>query len=168
MRTWNSPVVVSNSRIEPPSVSESCTARVTIVVRTRCGLEAGADRFADLAERTELADRARQLGLAPLQLLHEMHVLNRHRALRGKRAEKPYGALIERLDREPPQQEDTDDLLRSEHRHSQHRPLATELAGLVPLVGRIGEDIVDLHDAALESDPPDECSRASRRSGDRQ
>ena len=34
VRTWNSRVAWSNSKIEPPSVPESCTARATIVVST--------------------------------------------------------------------------------------------------------------------------------------
>ena len=93
-----------------------------------------------------------------------MHVLNRNCSLRGERADEPDRALVESVDLEAPQQNHADDPLGREHRDAQHRPLAAELARLVPLVGRIGQNVVDLHDAALEADPPDQ---RSRRRGDR-
>ena len=71
--------------IEPPSVPESSTACMAMVASTSVDVEAGADRLADLAQRLELVDLARQLGAARLQLLHELDAVDRHRRLTGER-----------------------------------------------------------------------------------
>src|SRR5215469_16691419 len=59
-------------------------------------VEGRADRLADLAQRPELADRARELARASLQLLEEAHVLDGDRRLVGERRDKPDLSVGER------------------------------------------------------------------------
>ena len=61
-------------------------------------VEARADRLADLAERAQLVDRARELLAALLELLEQLHVLDRDRALGRERRDELDRPVVERVD----------------------------------------------------------------------
>ena len=81
VRTWNSSVSSSNSKIEPPSAPDSSTARVTIVVSTCCRSRLELTAWLVSPSALQLVNRLRQLAAALLQLLEQLHVLDRDRAL---------------------------------------------------------------------------------------
>ena len=116
-------------------------------------VEARRDRLADLPERAELVDRARQL-------LQELHVAQRDRGLRRERGEQVDRAGAERVHRGAPEGQDTRDAVAGEDRHAQDRPEPAELAAGMPVVVGIRQDVWDLDDAALALDPAHQRARA--------
>ena len=127
----------SNSKIEPAVGPESSTARVDDRRQHLVEVEARADRLADLAERrssstersSRCAARARwksstfRIAIAPCA---------------AKRRDELDRPLAERVDLRAPQRDHTDDAAVHEHRDAEHGPEAAELAGLLPLVARVG------------------------------
>ena len=129
VRTSNTRVWASNSKIDPPSVSESSHGVGDDRRQHLVEVEARADGLADLAERPQLVDRAREVAPALLERLEELHVLDRDRALRGEGGDQGDRLVVERLDLVAPQRDDADDALVDEHRHAQQGADAAQLAG---------------------------------------
>ena len=100
---------------------------------------ARADGMADLPKRPQLVDRAREVAPALLELLEELHVLDRDRALRGEGGGEGDRLLVELLDLVAPQRDDAEDALVDKHRHAQQGADAAQLAGTVPLVVGVGD-----------------------------
>ena len=123
---------------------------------------ARADGVADLPERPQLVDRAREVAPALLELLEELHVLDRDRALRGEGRGEADRLVVERLDLVAPERDDAEDALVHEHRHAEQGADAAQVAGPVPLVVGVGEHVRDLHRAALQADAADDRARVLR------
>ena len=151
--------------MEPPSVPDSSTARVTIVLEHVVDVKAGADGLADLAERAQLADRGGEVMLALLERPEQLHVLDRERALRRERREDLHRAVVERRQLRSLQPDHADHALCGEHGNAHHRAGAAQVDGLVPLVLSVRQDVVDPDGAALEADASDHRSAGSRHLG---
>ena len=119
-------------------------------------VEARADGLAHLAQRLQLLDLVRELRAAGLQLLHQLHAVDRHRGLAGERGDDRHLPLVERVDLVAPEGERADDLVVEEHRRAHGRPEAGDPLEVVPAVLRIGQHVRDLLGPAVESDPADE------------
>ena len=115
-------------------------------------VEARGHGLADLAQRAQLVDR-------PGQVLEELHVPDRDRGLRGESRQKIDRPVAERIDLEPPEDQDSDDAVADEHGRAEHRAVPAELAPGRPAVDGIGEHVGDLDDAPLQRDPADERLR---------
>ena len=115
-------------------------------------VEARGHRLADLTQRPQLVDR-------PGQVLEELHVPDRDRGLRGEGRQKVDRPVAERIDLEPPEDQDSDDAVADQHRRAEHRAVPAELAPGGPAVDGISEHVGDLDDAPLQRDPADERLR---------
>ena len=118
--------------------------------------------MADLPERPQLVDRAREVAPALLERLEELHVLDRDRALRGEGVGEGDRLVVEQLDLVAPQRDDAEDALVDQHRHAQQGADAAEVAGLMPLVVGVRDHVRDLDGAALESYAADDRARILR------
>ena len=156
VRTSNTRVWALNSKIEPPSVSDSAHRLGDDRRQHLVEVAARADGVADLPEGPQLVDRAREVAPALLERLEELHVLDRDRALRGEGVGEGDRLVVERLDLVAPQRDDAEDALVDEHRHAQQGADAAEVAGTVPLVVGVGDHVRDLHRAALQPDAADD------------
>ncbi len=133
------------------------------------GVEAGADRLADLGEGLELLHLAPQLGRAVLERGDELDVPQGQRRLLGEGGEQLARAVVEGVDLVAPHRQDADHLVLDEHRRSHDGPAAAELLqGELRVVG-VGEDVLDLLGGAVHADASDEGARgrAGRGSGRR-
>ena len=77
--------------IEPPSVPVSRTALLTMLFEHGVGVEARADRLADLAQGLELLDLAGQLGAASLEGPHQVDLAQGDRRLGGELVQRGSG-----------------------------------------------------------------------------
>ena len=118
-------------------------------------IEGRRDRLADLAQGTQLLRRTSQL-------LEKLHVLDRDRRLGGERGEELDRPVAERIDLEPPEDQDADDPVAHQHRHAQHRAVPTEFPPDRPAVRGIRQHVGNLDDPSLEPDPADERLRTLR------
>ncbi len=123
-------------------------------------VEARVDRLADLAERAQLVDRAAQLRAARGQLVEQLHVLDRDRALCGERRHQADRPLAERLDDGPPQHDHADDLVVGQHRDAEQRAEAAEVERLLPAVLGIVARVGELNRATFQPDATDDRAGA--------
>ena len=156
VRTSNTRVWALNSKIEPPSVSDRRTAWAMIVVSisSRSRLELTAWLISPRA-RSSSTERARSRPRC-CELLEELHVLDRDRALRGEGVGERDRLVVERVDLVAPERDDAEDALVDQHRHAEQGADAAELARPVPLVVGVGEHVRDLDRAALQADAADD------------
>ena len=112
------------SMIEPPSVPESSTACMAMVESTwsTSRLELTASPTSRSASSS--LDLLGELRAARLELLHQLHAVDRHRGLAGERGDDRHLPLVERADLVAPERERADDLVVEEHRRSHGGPEA--------------------------------------------
>ena len=132
---------------------DSCTACMTIVDSTvaRSRLELTASP--SLAERLQLPDLVGELGAPGLQGAYEVEVAHRYRRSRGESSEERDGPILERIDLGAPYRQHADDLVVEQHRRAHGRAKAGDPLGILAPVGGVGEHVVDLDGAPLETDP---------------
>ena len=164
VRSANSPLSASYSKIDPPSASDSSTARATIVVRTssasRLELTAWLTSPRARSSSTERASSAPRscssrnrwtfwIAIAPWA---------------ANVVTSSIVALVERSDLVSVEHDHADDAPFGQHRDAEQRAEAPELERGLPLVARIGPRVLDLDGAPLEADQADDRARAA---GDR-
>ena len=126
-------------------------------------LQRRADRLPDLAQRRELADRARQRRRPLLQLLEEPGVLDGDHRLVGERLEQADLAVAEGTRLRAPARDGPDHLAIAQHRDGQERAVSSRsLSGVAQAIGRQREHVRDVDHPALEDGLPDRHLRPGR------
>jgi hypothetical protein len=102
-----------------------------------------------------LFQRLGELARARLLGLEQPHVLDRDHRLVGEGGGQLDLLVGERLNASPPNHDDADDVALPEHRHCEDSPMHLLLAPQIfgPSVPRVREDIVNVHDAAVQDSP---------------
>ena len=104
-------------------------------------VERRGDRAADLAERLQLAHRARQLAGPRLHLVEQAHVLDRDHRLVGELLQQLFLGLRHRSSLGPADDDDAERLALAQHRHAQHAAPAHG-RGKSLIVVRIGQRVL--------------------------
>ena len=129
VRSTNSAVDGSNSKIEPPSAPDSSTARVTIVLstssRSRLELTAWLTSPSARSSSTERASSRLRCWSSRNSRTFWIAIS----ALRGERRDQPDRPVVERIDRRAPERDHADDAVLGQHRDAEHRAEPAELAG---------------------------------------
>ena len=143
--------------IEPPSVSDSSTACRAMVDEHAVDVEAGADRFADLAQRLELR-RPCRASSAPLasSSCTSLTPLTAIGCLCGERRDDRHLPIVERAHVVAPDAEHADDLVVEDHRGAHRRPETGHPLEVLPPVLGVGQHIGDLLCLAVQADAAEE------------
>ncbi len=138
VRSANSPSAGSYSKIEPPSASDSSTARATIVVRTssasRLELTAWLISPRARSSSTERASSAPRSCSSRNRRTFEIAIA----PWAANVVTSSIVSLAERVDIGAGEDDDADDAPAGEHRDAEQRVEAPELERRLPLVARVG------------------------------
>ena len=119
------------------------------------------DDLQDLAGRRLLLQGLGEVGVLGLQLGEQPRVLDGDDGLIGEGGDNVDLFVGERADLRPPHEEQSDELVLSQHGDSEYGSIAGGLLRLMQLKLRIGQDVDDMDSPTLESGSPDR--RASPR-----